>query len=253
MGNGFTKLFSSIVSSSIWEEDNYTRIVWITMLAMADKDGNVMCDIRRFAKMANIPLNKCKMAISKLSTPDPSSRTPDNEGRRIKSVQGGWFILNYQLYREKARATKRRKYLRDKKREERAKKPDVNTMSTTVNNSPHCQPIAEAEAEAEADNSAAAQLTRDFDDFWKDVPHKIGKGKARKAYLKARKKASKEKIHAGLPKYQAYEKQREEQNRTGDFRPLHPATWLNEGRWDDELTTQHESTAEQIAKIRAEQ
>ena len=39
--NGFTKLFQSILTSSVWSEDNETRIVWITMLALADQNGSV--------------------------------------------------------------------------------------------------------------------------------------------------------------------------------------------------------------------
>ena len=38
---GFTKLFNTIVSSTIWREDSDTRVVWVTMLAMADRDGHV--------------------------------------------------------------------------------------------------------------------------------------------------------------------------------------------------------------------
>ena len=36
---GYTKLFNSILQSTIWREDDKTRIVWITLLAMADKNG----------------------------------------------------------------------------------------------------------------------------------------------------------------------------------------------------------------------
>ena len=37
----FTKLFSSITASTVWVEDSDTRVVWITLLAMADKKGRV--------------------------------------------------------------------------------------------------------------------------------------------------------------------------------------------------------------------
>ena len=38
---GYTKLFNSILASTIWRADDKTRIVWITLLAMADKHGIV--------------------------------------------------------------------------------------------------------------------------------------------------------------------------------------------------------------------
>jgi len=74
-----------------------------------------------------------------------------------------------------------------------------------------------------------------FEDFWKVVPNKIGKGKAREAYLKAIKNgATPEDIAAGLPAFAAYERKR---SALGDYRPLHPSTWLNGERWSDEVGT----------------
>jgi hypothetical protein len=70
-------------------------------------------------------------------------------------------------------------------------------------------------------------------EFWPNIPNKIGKGKARDAYLKARKKTDKATILAGLPAYCVYEAKRAKQ---ADYRPLHPATWLNQERWADEPT-----------------
>jgi len=35
----YTPLFDSLVMSSIWDEDNETRILWITMLALANSEG----------------------------------------------------------------------------------------------------------------------------------------------------------------------------------------------------------------------
>jgi hypothetical protein len=37
----FTKLLSSITDSTIWGESDGVRIVWVTMLAMADRRGRV--------------------------------------------------------------------------------------------------------------------------------------------------------------------------------------------------------------------
>lgn len=77
-------------------------------------------------------------------------------------------------------------------------------------------------------------ILEEFEAFWQKLPHKVGKGEARKAYITARKQTSKEEIHAGLVKYQTYENMRKQRDLTG-FRPLHPATWLNQERWADEV------------------
>jgi len=111
--NEFVKLFDTIITSSIWEEDNSTRILWITMLALANKEGKVFADPRRLAKWANISPTNCKKSLRKLESPDKYSRTPDNEGRRIRRIQGGWLILNHKLYREKGRNLERKAYKRE--------------------------------------------------------------------------------------------------------------------------------------------
>jgi len=100
--SGWTKLFSSIVTSSIWCEDDPTLRVWIAMLALADADGVVEGSVPGFANLARVKVEQMRAAVDKLSAPDPDSRTPDHEGRRIEPIGGGWRILNYGQYREKA-------------------------------------------------------------------------------------------------------------------------------------------------------
>src|SRR5262245_8391738 len=102
--SGWTKLFSSLPTSSIWSEAYATRIVWTTMLAVADAEGLVEGSVPGFARLANVTVDEMRGAIAKLSGPDPDSRTPDREGRRIESIAGGWRILNYRLYRERGQA-----------------------------------------------------------------------------------------------------------------------------------------------------
>lgn len=95
----YTKLFNSIVTSTIWTEDDKTRILWITMLAMSDQHGEVHASIPGLARIAGISTESAEIAIEKFMSPDPYSRTPDNEGRRITKIDGGWEILNHRKYR----------------------------------------------------------------------------------------------------------------------------------------------------------
>jgi hypothetical protein len=121
----FTKLFASIVSSSIWTEDAETRVVWVTMLALADKDGEVWASVGGLAKQAGVSREKCASALAKFMAPDPDSRTKDNEGRRIAEIDGGWVLLNYAKYRELGRGEDRREYFAEYKRKQRAEgRPD---------------------------------------------------------------------------------------------------------------------------------
>ncbi len=91
---GFTKLFASIVMSTIWREDDKTRIVWITLLALSDKDGVVEGSIPGLAHVASVSIEDCERALETLQKPDKYSRSPEHDSRRIEPVYGGWLILN---------------------------------------------------------------------------------------------------------------------------------------------------------------
>ena len=97
--SGFTKLVPEIIQSSIWNESSDVRVVWITLLATKDETGYVRGDAKTIARMANVPIEAAVEALRKFQEPDESSHTPDNEGRRIGSVPGGWVVLNHDLYR----------------------------------------------------------------------------------------------------------------------------------------------------------
>ena len=97
--SNYTKLFSSIVNSTIWREANHVRLVWITMLALKDRDGIVESSVPGLADAARVSLEECEQAIERLSSPDKYSRTKDFEGRRIAECRGGWRVLNHDLYR----------------------------------------------------------------------------------------------------------------------------------------------------------
>jgi DNA-binding transcriptional regulator YhcF (GntR family) len=75
-------------------------------------------------------------------------------------------------------------------------------------------------------------ITRDsivgFEKFWLACPRRIGKEAARKAYEKARKTTSDSELLEGMRRYAATRAGQDEQY------TVHPATWLNQGRWADE-------------------
>lgn len=75
------------------------------------------------------------------------------------------------------------------------------------------------------------KIINEFENFWKECPRKIGKGKAREKYIMARKNESHEflvemmKIHA-----------KDMKGKEDQFIP-HPATWLHQERYHDETKT----------------
>ena len=95
----YSKLFASILDSSVWLEPMPTRIVWLTLLAAKDQDGFArFATLQNLAVRARVSPDECAAAVAALEAPDPGSSTPDYEGRRIERVPGGWMVLNAPLY-----------------------------------------------------------------------------------------------------------------------------------------------------------
>lgn len=118
---GYTKIFQSIVTSTIWQEDAYTKVVWITMLVLQDREHVVAASLPGLAKIAGVTLEQCEVALKKFLSPDKYSSSQEFEGRRIEVVPGGWRILNGEKYRQRMNLDERREYLRVKQAEYRAR------------------------------------------------------------------------------------------------------------------------------------
>lgn len=127
---GYTKLFASIVASTIWREDDKTRLVWITMLAMKNERHMVEASVPGLADLARVSLQECEASLKKLESPDKYSRNQDHQGRRIERVNGGWVILNGEFYRRQMSLEDRREYQRIYHRKYRARKKLVSPSFT---------------------------------------------------------------------------------------------------------------------------
>lgn len=115
--SGYTKLFGSILRSTVWKTPPHVRLVWIAMLALADRDGVVDSSVPGLADAAGVSISECEQALVHFQSPDPYSRTTDHEGRRIEKVDGGWRLLNHAKYQAKLSIEDRRE--RDRERQAR--------------------------------------------------------------------------------------------------------------------------------------
>ena len=123
----WSKLFSSIIDSSVWLESKETRLVWVTMLAKKDFEGFVRGNAGTIARDAGVTLVESQEAIRVLEAPDGSSRTKAEQGRRIKPVDGGWMVINHFVYRDEIGKEALREYWRRKKERQRKGKKKVKT------------------------------------------------------------------------------------------------------------------------------
>ena len=115
----YTKLYGNIIYSTVWQEPPEIRCVWITMLALADRNGYVGSSIPGLHKAAGVSIEQTEAAIKKFLSPDDYSRTKDHDGRRIEEAPGGWTILNFIAHRDGDE--KQREIWRRQKAEQRAK------------------------------------------------------------------------------------------------------------------------------------
>lgn len=147
MADGYTKLHSIIVNSSVWGLSSDTRVVWVTLMAQADRYGEVQSSVCGLARAAVVSEEAVEEAIKCFMSPDHRSRTKTNEGRRVEEIEGGWRLINYPMYRKRmskedqlAKAAVRQQRHRDKKREVTGEVTGGDEMS---------QELRQAEAEAE--------------------------------------------------------------------------------------------------------
>jgi len=115
------------------------------MIVLADQEGVVDMTIEAIVRETTIPIEIIRKGIETLEKPDPESRNPTEEGRRIVRLREnstwGWQIVNYAYYRKLKREEDRRDYHRQYYHEKRKRKPS--TISTPFQ---QVQPIAEANA-----------------------------------------------------------------------------------------------------------
>jgi len=93
------------------------------MLAIANKHGEIQASIPGLARVAAVSVEDCERAINRFMSPDKYSRTPDDEGRRIEKIEGGWVLINHSKYRamaskdeEKTASAIRQQRFRDQKK-----------------------------------------------------------------------------------------------------------------------------------------
>jgi len=166
MDMAYTKLHQSLVTSTIWREPNPTRIVWITMMALADQHGEVMASIPGLADAARVSIKECEDALRAFLAPDHYSRTKDFEGRRIEEIDGGWCLLNHPKYRRMASKDEAKEKASARTARYRARKKEASLSTVCDAESTQERDIAEAEAEADTKKKkpvATAPVVLPFD------------------------------------------------------------------------------------------
>lgn len=121
---GYTKLFSSLLDSTVWALSKEARILWITMLVKKNRAQIVEASIPGLAHAARLTVPETERALDELEKPDKYSQTKEHGGRRILKVDNGWFVVSGAKYRDMLSLEERREYQRQWQSEYRKRKKD---------------------------------------------------------------------------------------------------------------------------------
>lgn len=225
-------------------------ITFQQMLILANQDGVVDMTPEAISRRTNIPLKIIAHGIAKLEQPDPRSRSGDMEGRRIVLIDShrdwGWWIVNYQHYRELAKAEEKREADRVRIASKRESEKAI-----TINNVAGCRTASQGvakdrrseaytEAEAKEEKISVAHATR-FPEFWSAYPRHENQKRALDIWRRKRLDSKADAIIADV------------RHRTASHRPWlegfipHATTYLNGERWNDAI-----DSAGQVAGARAD-
>ena len=142
----YTILKSSLIHSTIWDESPEICKVWVTMLAMRNKDGEILSSVPGLAHASRISLETTKAALFKFLAPDPDSTTKEHEGRRLEAISGGWRLLNHDKVQAEVSAAHKAAYMKSYMQDRRAKGKE--TLREKTRRLMKEDPITKADAKA---------------------------------------------------------------------------------------------------------
>jgi hypothetical protein len=194
----YVKLDTGILDSTLWINRDI-REIFITALLMAEPKefhepvgqlrvnsiestgwaappgwyGYVPAAGAGIVRRAGIEQDEGLAALDVLCSPDPESRSPEFEGRRMIRIENGYLILNYMKYRDKdhsaAERQRRLRYRRKLQANSATVTSDNNTITALPENdssmSRATSRIADADADADKEKRESARASK-FPEGW---------------------------------------------------------------------------------------
>lgn len=189
------------------------RWLWVTLMGMARSSPepgtilvaeNVPADVVVIADEAALTVKETEAGLEYYAS----------LGMIHRDDRGAWVVASFlERQFESDTSTERTQLHRSKDVPSDSETPSQE-RSTSVSVSDSVSEVQKAASEA-------------FDRFWRIYPRRQGKEAARKAFASALKRTDLETICAGAVQL------RDDPNLEPQYTP-HPATWLNQGRWDDD-------------------
>lgn len=156
----YGKVFESIYDGTL--AGHWQAIVTMQQLiVLADENGVVDMTADAISRRTTIPLKIIEAGLDHLARPDPLTRTPGEDGRRIVLLDDhrpwGWRLVNHAKYRALRNLEQKREADRQRIAEKRKKNRDVAIGSPGVAVVAH----ADADAPTDAKSKTLVALRRD--------------------------------------------------------------------------------------------
>jgi hypothetical protein len=152
----YGKIFDSMYRGTLygqWE----AIVTFQQFIVLCDADGIVDYTPPAIASITSIPLEIIQKGIEVLSKPDPYSRTPDSEGKRIELIDAhrpwGWVIVNHKKYQSLQDSDTVREQTRERVRRHRDMK-----RSVTDGNGPKRHTDTNTDTETNKDKDAKSEV-----------------------------------------------------------------------------------------------
>lgn len=230
----YAKLFASIYQGTMRGKPA-CLLVFTNLLAHADADGFVDIHPRAISDEVGLPLPEVAAALLELESPDPESRSPEEEGRRILRVDDhrawGWLIVNHAKYKAIRDADERREQNRmaQARRRERMKQQSADVLTVSKRQQTSAE-SAHTDTDTDTKTLRVVGTTPDgFEAFWREWP----KSDRKQAKAECRKKWQARKLDRVADQIVAHVRlMRGTDQWQRGFEPA-PLTYINQRRWED--------------------
>ena len=155
----YAKIFDSMYEGTLY--GHWEAIVTLQqMLVLCDPAGVIDMTPQAIAGKTSIPVEIINKGIEVLSSPDPHSRTPGEDGRRIATIDEhrpwGWYIVNHAKYQRLKSAEEKREADRARMANKR-KSQQINDVADSRKASQGVAEVAHSDSDSNTDGKRKAQ------------------------------------------------------------------------------------------------
>jgi hypothetical protein len=155
----YGKIYEQTFTGSMYGSGSHIFSVWSYVIAHTKPDAMVELNPSALASTIGEPVERIEQAIEHFKSPDPKSRSKEFEGRRL--IQKGEFIFfvpQYHKYHGFANNKERREYFALKKREQRQRDRNGQTVMSKLSKNVK---QSDTESESETDTKKKTEAAKE--------------------------------------------------------------------------------------------